>query len=114
MLEVADDRFGADTMGGPAEEAPVVHDPDDAAPVGDGPDLGVVDVAPRPVNAAHPGVGDDRWQRVRAGVERLERVEVGRPGGMGEVDEDAPLVQRFHHGPARGREAATAAARPER
>ena len=64
VLQVADDGNGFDLPGRAAQEPAVVHDPDHAAPVGDGPDLGVVEVPPRGMDAGDAGVGHHRGEVV--------------------------------------------------
>src|SRR5205823_3009047 len=63
VRQVLDDRLGAAAHHRIAEEARLVHDGDDAAGVGDGAQLLVVDVAPMAVDAGDAGVADEERQR---------------------------------------------------
>src|SRR5207253_2676270 len=81
-----------------------VHDPDHAAPLRDGPDLVVVEVAPRRVHAGDAGVGHDRGEGPVVGV---EGVPEGALRGVGQVDQDASLVEGPDQGPPRRRQPAT-------
>ena len=90
-----------------AEEARLVHDADDAAGVGDGAQLLVVDVAPVAVDAGDAGVADE--ERLRA-IVRGDGVEEAAPVDVRQVDEDAVAVERAHELAAAIGERAVAAA----
>jgi hypothetical protein len=80
MGQMGDDGVCRHPPRRPAQETAVEHDAHRAAPVGHGPDLVVLQVAPGRAYTAHAGVGDD-WGEVR-GV-RVERVPEATLGDVG-------------------------------
>jgi len=88
VLQMVDDARGR--AASRAEEAAVLDDADDAARVGDGAQLLVVDVAPVAVDAGDAGVADE--ERARA-IVRVDGVEEAAPVDVREVDEDAMTIE---------------------
>jgi hypothetical protein len=76
VLEVLEDAGGRIAAG--AEEAAVIHDADDAAGVGDGAELFVVDVPPVRVHAGDAGVGDEERAGAVVGRRPRRRTSAGR------------------------------------